>query len=145
MSIKVSKSDVIWSYIAQFFSLGSGLITLPLVLHLLSTEEIAMNYLMMTVAAMVVMVDFGFSPQFGRNFTYVFSGAQRLEKEGLSSKVDSTGQRGQVSVLRTKCGESLLFLYLSGAPVDEARLHSLLIPKTFLFFYFHPTAGMKYY
>ena len=90
MSIKVSKSDVIWSYIAQFFSLGSGLITLPLVLHLLSTEEIAMNYLMMTVAAMVVMVDFGFSPQFGRNFTYVFSGAQRLEKEGLSSKVDST-------------------------------------------------------
>ena len=54
-------------------------------------------------------------------------------------------QKGQVSVLRTKCGESLLFLYLSGAPVDEARLHSLLIPKTFLFFYFHPTAGMKYY
>lgn len=90
MKIRASKSDVIWSYIAQFFNLGSGLITLPLVLHLLSTEEIAMNYLMMTVAAMVGMVDFGFSPQFGRNFTYVFSGAQRLEKEGLSSNVDST-------------------------------------------------------
>lgn len=89
MSVRASKSDVIWSYIAQFFSLGSGLITLPLVLHLLSTEEIAMNYLMMTVAAMVAMVDFGFSPQFGRNFTYVFSGAQRLEKEGLSSNVES--------------------------------------------------------
>ena len=35
--------------------------------------------------------------------------------------------------------------YLSGAPVDEARLHSLLVPKIFLLFYFHPTAGMKYY
>ena len=54
-------------------------------------------------------------------------------------------QRGQVIVLRTKCGESLLFRYLSGAPVDEARLHSLLVPKIFLLFYFHPTAGMKYY
>lgn len=54
-------------------------------------------------------------------------------------------QRGQVSVLRTKCGESLLFLYLSGAPVDEARFHSLLVPKIFLLFYFHPTVGMKYY
>lgn len=90
MGVRASKSDVIWSYIAQLFNLGTGIITLPLVLHLLSTEEIAMNYLMMTVAAMVVMVDFGFSPQFGRNFTYVFSGAQQLEKEGLSSNVDST-------------------------------------------------------
>ena len=89
MSVKVSRSDVIWSYIAQFFNVGSGFLTLPLVLHMLSTEEIAMNYLMMTIGAMVGMVDFGFSPQFGRNFTYVFSGAQKLEKEGLSSVVKS--------------------------------------------------------
>lgn len=54
-------------------------------------------------------------------------------------------QRGQVSVLRTKCGESLLFLYLSSAPADEARLHSLLVPKIFLLLYCHPTVGMKYY
>ena len=44
-----------------------------------------------------------------------------------------TGQRGQVSVLRTKCGESLLFQYLSGAPVDEARLHSLFNSKNISF------------
>jgi O-antigen/teichoic acid export membrane protein len=87
MDIKVSKGDIIWSYIAQFFNVGAGFITLPLVLNKLSTEEIAMNYLMMTIGAMVVLIDFGFSPQFGRNISYVFSGAQTLEKEGLNSKV----------------------------------------------------------
>ena len=71
-----------WSYIAQFFNVGAGFITLPLVLNKLSTEEIAMNYLMMTIGAMVALIDFGFSPQFGRNISYVFSGAQTLEKEG---------------------------------------------------------------
>ena len=87
MGISISKSDVIWSYISQVFGLGAGLITLPLILHMLTTEEIAMNYLMLTVGAMVAILDFGFSPQFGRNFTYVFSGAQKLEKEGLNDNV----------------------------------------------------------
>lgn len=89
MSVNVSKADIVWSYIALFFNLGSGLITLPIILRLLSTEEIAMNYLMLTIGSMVAIVDFGFSPQFGRNFTYVFSGAQKLEKEGLNENVKS--------------------------------------------------------
>ena len=89
MSVNVSKADIVWSYVALFFNLGSGLITLPIILRLLSTEEIAMNYLMLTIGSMVAIVDFGFSPQFGRNFTYVFSGAQKLEKEGLNENVKS--------------------------------------------------------
>lgn len=72
------------------------------------------------------------------------SGRARLRCQ-VTTQSKSMGQRGQVSVQRTKCGVSLLFLYLSGAPVDEARLHSLLVTKIFLLFYFHPTVGMKYY
>ncbi len=87
MEISVSKKDVAWSYIAQFFTLGSSLFTLPLILNMLTTEEIAMNYLMMTVSSLVGLIDFGFAPQFGRNVTYVFSGAQKLEKEGINSDV----------------------------------------------------------
>lgn len=87
MDIKVSKSDFIWSYFAQFFNIAAGLLTLPLILHMLSTEEIAMNYLMMTIGSMVAMIDFGFAPQFGRNITYVFSGAQQLEKVGLNNEI----------------------------------------------------------
>lgn len=35
-----------------------------------------MNYLMLTVGSLVSLFDFGFAPQFGRNITYVFAGAQ---------------------------------------------------------------------
>lgn len=85
MDIRVTKPDVLWSYIAQVFNIGSGILILPFVLRLLSTDEIAMNYLMMTVGTMVALIDFGFAPQFGRNFSYVFSGAQSLKKEGLEN------------------------------------------------------------
>jgi O-antigen/teichoic acid export membrane protein len=81
--IQISRKDIAWSYIAQFFSIASGVITLPLILRMLSTEEIAMNYLMLTIGSLVALFDFGFSPQFGRNITYVFSGAKELKKEGI--------------------------------------------------------------
>lgn len=89
MEVGVSRKDVIWSYVAQFFNVGTGFIILPVVLNKLSTEEIALNYLFATISGLVALLDFGFSPQFGRNVTYVFSGAQRLEKEGLSDNVSN--------------------------------------------------------
>lgn len=82
--VVVTKKDVIWSYVAQFFNLGSGLITLPLILSMLSAEEIGMNYLMITVSTMVGLLDFGFAPQFARNITYVFAGVHELKKEGVA-------------------------------------------------------------
>lgn len=83
MSIKLSVKDIIWGYFAQFFSIASGMIMLPLVVRMLKPEEIGMNYLMITVGSMVSLFDFGFAPQFGRSITYIFSGAQTLRKEGV--------------------------------------------------------------
>lgn len=92
MGIDITRKDVTWSYVAKIFQIGSGLVTLPLILHLLTKEEVGMNYLMLTVSSIVSLMDFGFSPQFGRNFTYVNSGATRLTREGVleetSGKVD---------------------------------------------------------
>ena len=51
-------------------------------LNNLTAEELGLNYLMYTVSSLVFLLDFGFVYQFGRNFTYVYSGAQRLLKEG---------------------------------------------------------------
>jgi O-antigen/teichoic acid export membrane protein len=83
MNITLSKKDVVWGYFAQFFSMASGILVLPLILRLLTPEEIGMNYLMLTVGSMVSLFDFGFAPQFGRNISYIFSGAQVLLKEGV--------------------------------------------------------------
>lgn len=82
-NIRISKNDVFWSYIARFFSLATSLIIMPFILHMLTAEEVGMNYLMATVSSIVMLIDFGFGPQFGRNFSYVNSGAQTLLKEGV--------------------------------------------------------------
>lgn len=83
MQITLTKKDIVWGYFAQFFSMASGILVLPFVLRLLTPEEIGMNYLMLTVGSMVSLFDFGFAPQFGRNISYIFSGAQVLLKEGV--------------------------------------------------------------
>lgn len=92
MEISLSKKDIIWSYFAQFFSIASGLIVLPIILQMLSEEEIGMNYLMLTIGSLVSLFDFGFGPQFGRNITYVLSGAQKLKKEGIYETEESGNQ-----------------------------------------------------
>ena len=84
--IKISKADVLWNYIAQFFSLASGLFTLPLILKMLTVEEIALNYIFLTISSLVMLFDFGFSPQFSRNVSYVYGGAKTLKKEGIEER-----------------------------------------------------------
>lgn len=85
---RLEKKDVMWSYIAQFLSMGTGIITLPFILHLLTADEIGFNYILMTVGSVIALVDLGFAPQFARNFTYVFSGVQELKKEGIGRQGD---------------------------------------------------------
>ena len=89
MEISISKKDIFWSYVAKFFQIASGFFTLPFVLRLLSPNEVGLNYLMITVSSMVALIDFGFSPQFGRNFAFVNSGAQKLLKEGVDESHSS--------------------------------------------------------
>jgi O-antigen/teichoic acid export membrane protein len=88
--IKINKKDILWGYFAEFFSLASGLITLPLILRMLSPEEIGVNYIMLTVGSIVSLFDFGFGTQFGRNVTYIFSGVNTLKKE----EVDNLNSEG---------------------------------------------------
>lgn len=85
MEISIGKKDILWGYLAQFFSIGAGLITLPLILNKLPAEEVGMNYILLSVGALVSLCDFGFAPLIGRNITYVFSGAHKLQKKGLDT------------------------------------------------------------
>ena len=52
-SISVGKSDIIWSYIAKFLGIASGLLVLPFILNRLTAEEMGLNYLMLTIGSMV--------------------------------------------------------------------------------------------
>ena len=84
--LQVRVKDLFWGYFTDLFVISSGIITLPLVLSLLTEDEIGMNYLMLSIATIVSLIDFGFTPQLSRNLTYIFSGADKLKKEGVYTK-----------------------------------------------------------
>lgn len=90
MKIEVSKKDVIWGYFAQFFNLGSGLITLPLILKMLSAEEVGFNYILISLGSIIALFEMGFSGQFSRFLTYIFCGAQRIQKDGIADECSDT-------------------------------------------------------
>lgn len=91
MQVKSSlnKKDVITGYVARGVSMSFGLITLPIILHQLSEGEIALNYIMQTLIAIVALFDMGFSQQFARSFAFVFGGAQELTEEGVPTHNDN--------------------------------------------------------
>lgn len=81
--ISITKKDLIWSYLSIFFQIGSGIIVLPFVLRKLTADEVGYNYVMLTISQMVTLFNTGFAPMFGKNLSYVFSGAKELKKEGI--------------------------------------------------------------
>lgn len=86
VEINISKKDIYWSYLATIFSFSNGLLVLPLILKMLTPNELGINFLMSTFSGLVLLLDFGFSVQFSRTYTYLFSGAQSLTKEGFNDR-----------------------------------------------------------
>lgn len=76
------KKDVIWGYLSQFLQYGAALLVLPLLLRKLTSAELGVWYVFMTISALVSMLDMGFTPTLARNVSYVLSGAKRLQKHG---------------------------------------------------------------
>ena len=77
------KKDVLWGYASQFLQYGAALLVLPLLLRKLSSAELGIWYVFMTISALVTMLDMGFSPTLARNVSYVMGGARRLVRNGL--------------------------------------------------------------
>lgn len=81
--MQLGKRDLVWSYLAQFLSVTYGIIILPIVLRYLTENEVGFYFILLSVASFVALIDFGFTPQFSRNITYVYSGSRTLLKEGI--------------------------------------------------------------
>lgn len=90
MKEELNKKDILWGYASKLLSIGSGIITLPLILNTLQENEIAYNYILLSIMAMVTLFDFGFSPQFARNFSFIYAGAQEITKIGIPEKKRET-------------------------------------------------------
>lgn len=84
-NISISKKDVFWSYIGNFFRLASNIILLPFMLHFLNDEDLGLWYVFAGIAQFVVLLDFGFAPALSRNISYIWCGATELKKENISN------------------------------------------------------------
>jgi len=71
-----------------------------------------LNYLMLNIGMMVTLFDFGFSPQFTRSFSYIFSGAQELKKEGVYV-TENNGSINYKLLKNTIATARLVYRYIS--------------------------------
>ena len=84
MEVKLSKTDVIWSYIGTILSMGANLLMLPIIIYYLDADMLGIWYVFVSLGAIAALFDFGFAVTFARNITYCWSGADKLQKVDVS-------------------------------------------------------------
>ena len=121
------KKDVLWGYLSQFLQYGAALLVLPLLLIKLTSAELGVWYVFMTISALVTMLDMGFTPTLARNVSYVLGGARQLLKNGLEV-LDTPGtvDYGLLKVV-IKTARKIFMLIAIGAAVLLATLGSWYI------------------
>lgn len=83
MQINTQKKDIIWNYLGIFFSLGSQVIWLPVLIHYLPPDILGLWYVFVSIGGMVELLDSGFTPTLSHCMTYAWSGAMDLKKQGV--------------------------------------------------------------
>jgi len=87
---RLQNSAVLWSWVFNGFRLAAGLILLPLVLNKLPTADLGMYYVLLSLIAIVPLVDFGFGPTIGRFVSYAMGGAESIQAQGVGKPGSST-------------------------------------------------------
>jgi O-antigen/teichoic acid export membrane protein len=86
------RSAVIWSFASAGLRVGAALLVLPLMVTRVSTEELGVWYLMMTLANCLFLLDCGFGPSLHRAVAYAWAGAKELVHFGVSESGDVHGR-----------------------------------------------------
>lgn len=68
-------------------------------LNKLPAETIGIWNVFTSITALMTLLDFGFQPSFARNISYIFSGAHRLQKEGVEV-IEACDQQVDYSLLK---------------------------------------------
>ena len=113
MAVKLDKKDYIWSYLGTLFSVGSGIILLPFILHYLSADMYGLWGVFQSIAAITALFDFGFSTTFARNINYCWCGVTELKKQEASFTSGTSPNFVLMKRILLVC--RYVFLILSGA------------------------------
>jgi len=81
--MNIKRIDVLWNYGATFLKVAASAILLPVLLNKLPSQDVGIWAIFSAISALIFLLDFGFNSSFARNVTYIFSGVQTLQKNGL--------------------------------------------------------------
>lgn len=113
-NIKIGKGDIIWSYIGNFFKVAANIILLPVVLKMLTDDELGIWYVFGSVSQIVVLLDFGFAATIARNIAYAWCGVDSLKKDSIGEL--NEGQKTNYEYFK-KVLDTCRFIYLIIASV----------------------------
>lgn len=88
--IKTSRNDIIWNYSANLLNIAVSIIVLPLILKMLSAQELGLWYVFISISSLVLLIDFGFSSTLMRHITYAVSGATEILETGVPAQILDT-------------------------------------------------------
>ena len=83
MQINTTKKDIIWNYLGTFFSIGTQVIWMPILVHYLSPDILGLWYVFVSIGALAELLDTGFTPTLSHVVSYAWSGAEDLKKQGV--------------------------------------------------------------
>ncbi|MCF8069380.1 MAG: hypothetical protein K9L30_12425 [Desulfobacterales bacterium] len=104
-------SSTLMTWVSFFSKALSLVVVLPLLLTRLSTEEIALWYLFMTIISFQMLIDVGFSPTFSRVIAYAMGGASINDLK--NPKHNNDGQTNW-KTLELICSEMRLIYFRLG-------------------------------
>lgn len=113
-NIRIGKSDIIWSYIGNFFKVAANIILLPVVLKMLTDDELGIWYVFGSVSQIVILLDFGFAATIARNIAYAWCGVDSLQKDSIGTLRE--GQETNFEYFK-KVLDTCRFIYLIIASV----------------------------
>jgi O-antigen/teichoic acid export membrane protein len=138
---RLARSALVWQWCFNGFRLGFGLLLLPLVLHKLSSADLGMYYVLLSLAALVPVIDFGFGGTIGRFVSYAVGGAETLQAHGVGLPATSS-EPNYPLLWQLLQATRILYRYLSlvvfvvlglwGTYMVELRIHetsSILITR----------------
>ena len=129
-------STVAWSWVANGLRVAIGVFLLPLVLHKLSTEELGMYYVLLSLVALAPVIDFGFSPTIVRFVSYAMGGAETIQPQGFARATTASPNRQLLSQLffttrslyRYMAVVALVLVGAWGTYMVELRVHETPFP-----------------
>ena len=130
-------STVVWSWVFNGFRLATGLLLLPLVLRKLSTEELGMYYVFLSLVALAPVIDFGFSPTILRFVSYAMGGAETIQAHGVNKSTGSGPNFGLLwqlffttrALYRVMALIAFVILGVWGTYIVELRIHETPSPN----------------